>query len=69
MAVAVVWEQRDPGLILESGEQEGVYSKGWVSELFRINRTWAYNCIAYILPFIAFDIPSQDHRNWAKLRI
>lgn len=28
MAVAVVGEHRDPGLILESGEQEGAYSKG-----------------------------------------
>ena len=61
--------RRDPGLISESGEREGVYSKGWVYELFGINGTWAYNCIANISPFIAFNIPSQAHKNQTKLQI
>lgn len=40
----------------------------WVEERLRVSRALGSNCMACILPFIAFNIPSQDHRNQAKLQ-
>lgn len=46
-----------------------MYNKGWVYELLGIGGTWAHNYIASISPFVAFNIPSQDHKNQTKLQI